>query len=172
MSILDWSLVSEALDEMSVEHAVRKRYPQVLDGDLRDVKLLIELLIGNERPAWAGGRQDTLYDLVASFMGFDTSRMVTDPSFAPSRPPNGFEENPVAFTRNAIHLAIDLSLRNMHDVVARACANILLKTRGRENWRVKTKSGGDWYYPAESDIARVRRMLEIVTAIPREEILV
>jgi hypothetical protein len=172
MSILDRNLVSEALGEKSITQVARQRHPQALSGDLHDIVLLADVLVHNEAPKWPGSQQDTLYGIVAAFMGFDTSRSMTDPGFAPPRPPNGFEENPVAFTRNAIHLAIDLHMRNMHDVVARVCANILLKTRGRENWRVKTKSGGDWYYPAESDIARARRMLEIATSIPREEIVV
>lgn len=170
MSILDSSLALEALGGEGVELRARKRFPEALEGDLHDAGLLVQKLVENERPASIFIEER--WSIVACFMGFNPGKPMTDRGFEPTRPPNGFEEDPVAFTNNAINLAIDLTLRPLHDVVTRVCANILLKTRGRENWRVKTETGGDWYYPAENDIARVRRMLEVVTTIPREEIQV
>lgn len=149
------------------------------DSDLGDINiqasgniaagLICELTKGQREPLQTH-RSAAAFNIVAAYMGYDPSREHMS-GFEPTRPPNGYEDDPLAFTRSAIFLAIDLVVHplGLQHVVNRAVADMLLATRGRENWRVKT-SGGDWYYPAENDIARARRMLECASGIARGEL--
>lgn len=104
--------------------------------------------------------------VIECWMGFDPSR---EPGrgYEPCYPPEGYSDNPLGYTSDTIDRLIDLACHpdGPGCVAARMISDILLATRKTIRTRVK-KNADVTYYPAESDIARARRIADLI-AIPK-----